>query len=147
MGASNLLETGLLGLLLTNTDLANIGDAPGLQGSATAGVFWVSLAVAPGHTEDGTQETNEAGYTNYERADAPRDETTWTVTGDTAENDAEIAFPQCGGGDEEVVGWGLGSATSGAGNLHIIGTLTSPLAVSNNITPAFGAGALDITLA
>jgi len=147
MSAHNTLETQLLGLLITNADAANIGDATGLRGSSTAGVFWISLTVSPGHTESGDQTTNETAYTNYARQDEARNTTQWTVTNDTADNDNAIGFPTCGASGATLFGFGLGSDTSGAGNLKLIGDLTSTLAVSNGVTPSFAAGALDVVCA
>lgn len=43
MSMSNASETALLNLLFNNVDWANIGDASGLQNSATAGSFYVRL--------------------------------------------------------------------------------------------------------
>lgn len=147
MSASNAFETNLLALIFTNTNLANLGDATGLRGSSTAGVFWISLTVSPGHTEAGDQTTNETSYTNYARQDEARNTTQWTVTNDTADNDNAIPFPTGGASGATLFGFGLGSDTSGAGNLFLIGDLTSTLAVSNGITPSFAAGALDTVLA
>lgn len=147
MSASNAFETSLLGLIMTNVDAANVGDATGLRGSTTAGVFWISLTVSPGHTEAGDQTTNETVYTNYARQAVARNVTQWTVTGDTCDNDNAIGFPTCGATGATLFGFGLGSAASGAGNLFLIGDLTAPLAVSDGITPSFAAGALDIVLA
>jgi len=146
MSASNAFETSLLGLIMTNADAANVGDATGLRGSTTAGVFWMSLTVSPGHTEAGDQTTNETVYTNYVRQDEARNVTQWTVTGDTCDNDNAIGFPTCGATGATLFGFGLGSATSGAGNLFLIGDLTATLAVSNGVTPSFAAGTLDIVL-
>src|SRR3990167_3317960 len=146
MSASNALETSLLGLLITNVDAANIGDAAGLQNSATAGVFWISLTVSPGHTEGGDMTTNETAYTNYARQDEARDTVQWTVTGDTADNDNAIGFPTGGASGATLFGFGLGDTNAGAGNLQLIGDLTATLAVSAVITPSFAAGALDIVL-
>lgn len=145
MSATNAFETALLGLIITNADAANVGDATGLRGSTTAGVFWISLHTAdPGET--GSQTTNETAYTNYARQDEARNTTQWTVTGNTADNDNAIDFPQCGATGATLTHFGLGSDTSGAGNLFLYGALTSSLAVSNGVTPSFAAGALDITL-
>src|SRR3989304_146811 len=96
MSASNVMETDQLGLIITNADAPNIGDAGGLQNSVSAGVFWISLTVSPGHTEGGDQTTNETVYTNYARQDEARNTTQWTVTNDTADNDNAIGFPLCG---------------------------------------------------
>lgn len=147
MSASNTFETQLAALIITNADAANIGDATGLRGSSTAGVFWISLTVSPGHTEGGDQTTNETSYTDYARQDEARNTTQWTVTNDTADNDNAIPFPTCGASGATLFGFGLGSDSSGAGNLKIIGDLTSTLAVSNGITPSFAAGALDVVVA
>lgn len=146
MSASNALETSLLGLLMTNVAAANIGDASGLQPSATAGVFWISLTVTPGHTEAGDQTTNEIGYTNYARQDEARSTAAWTVSGDTCDNDNAIGFPAGGVTGATAYGFGLGSDETGAGNLFLIGDLTAPLAISAGITPSFAAGALDVTI-
>lgn len=54
MSLTNAAETAVLTLLFNNTDWANIGDAAGLQNSATAGSFYVSLHTAD-PTETGTQ--------------------------------------------------------------------------------------------
>lgn len=145
MSATNAFETSLLGLIFTNTDAANVGDATGLRGSTTAGVFWISLHTAsPGETGD--QTTSETAYTNYARQDEARNTTQWTVTGNTADNDNAITFPQCGASGATLTDFGIGSASSAAGNLFLYGALTSSLAVSNGITPEFAAGALDVTL-
>ena len=62
MSKSNTFENELLLLLFNNTDIANIGDASGLQNSATAGSLYVALHTAdPG--ESGTATTSEAAYT------------------------------------------------------------------------------------
>ena len=147
MSATNALETNLLGLIITNVDCPNIGDAAGLQNSATAGVFWITLTISPGHTEAGDMTTNETVYTNYARQDEARNTTQWTVTNDTADNDNAIGYPTCGATGATLFGFGLGDASGGAGNLQLIGDLTSTLVVSSGITPSFAVGALDIVLA
>jgi len=145
MSATNAFETSLLGLIITNADAANVGDAAGLQNSAAAGVFWISCAVGdPGETGD--QTTNETVYTNYARQDEARDTTQWTVTNNTADNDNAISFPTCGVTGATLTHFGLGSAQTTAGNLFLYGALTASLIVSAGVTPSFAAGALDITL-
>lgn len=145
MSATNAFETSLLGLIFTNVAAANVGDASGLQPSATAGVFWISLHTSsPGET--GAQNTTEAAYGSYARQDEARNTTQWTVTGNTADNDNAITYPQATSGSETENAFGLGSASSGVGNLFFYGALTSGLAVSTGITPEFAAGALDVTL-
>lgn len=145
MSATNAFETSLLGLLFTNVAAANVGDAGGLQPSVAAGVFWISLHTAsPGETGD--QTTSETVYTNYARQDEARNTTQWTVTGNTADNDFAIGYPTCGATGATLTHFGIGSASTLAGNLFLYGALTSSLVVSNGITPSFAAGALDVTL-
>jgi hypothetical protein len=145
MSATNAFETSLLGLIITNVDAANVGDAGGLRGSVSAGVFWISLHTAnPG--EAGAQNTTEAAYGSYARQDEARNTTQWTVTNNTADNDNTITFPAASSGSETETHFGLGSASAGAGNLFLYGALAAGLAVSTGITPEFLAGALDITL-
>ena len=71
MSKSNAFETSLLGLLFNNTDIANIGDAAGLQNSAAAGSLYLALHTAdPG--EAGDQTTNECTYGSYARVAVAR---------------------------------------------------------------------------
>jgi len=144
MSKSNACENGLLLLMFNNTDFANIGDAGGLQNSATAGSLYVSLHTAdPG--EAGSQTTNEANYTSYARVAVARSGAGWTVSTNQAVNAATISFPQCTGGSNTVTHFGIGTDSAGAGTLLYSGALTASLAVSSGITPQFNAGELDIT--
>lgn len=59
-------------------------------------------------------------------------------------NAATISFPKCTGGSNTITHFGIGTASSGAGVLLVRKALTSNLAVSNNITPQFAAGALSV---
>ena len=145
MSATNAFETALLNLYFLNTDHANIGDASGLQNSATAGSFYISLHTAdPGET--GTQTTSEATYTSYARVAVARSGAGWTVSGNNASNAAAINFPACTGGSNSITHFGIGSDSSGTGNLFFKGALTSTLAVSSGITPSFAIGELDVNL-
>lgn len=144
MSATNALETAILTLLFENGNAANIGDATGLRGSTTAGVFYISLHTAdPGET--GTQTTSEATYTSYARVSVARSSAGWTVTGNTVVNDGAITFPACTGGSNTITHFGIGSDASGTGNLFLSGALTGSLSVSSGITPAFAIGQLSAT--
>jgi len=146
MSATNAFETSLLGLIFTNVDAANVGDATGLRGSSTAGVFWISLHTSTGPGEAGSQTTNEANYTSYGRASVARSTAQWTVTNDTVDNDNAISFPEATGGSSTVAHFGIGSAETSTGNLFLYGALTASVAISTGITPSFAAGELDVTL-
>ena len=144
MSASNGFQTALLPLILQNSNIANSGDATGLRGSTTAGVLYVSLHTSdPG--EAGDQSTSETAYTSYARVSVVRSAVGWTVTGNTGTNAAAVTFPTATGGTSTVTHFGIGTASSGAGNLLLSGALTSSLAVSTNIQPNFAAGQLTVT--
>lgn len=146
MSATDLLENDLLELLFQNIDLANIGDAAGLQNSAAAGNFHISLCTAdPGDTQT-SQLASESAYTNYARVAIARSAGGWTVSAANCSNAAATTFPQGGVTGSTITYFGIGFASSGAGALHFIGALDNSLSVSNGITPSFATNALDINV-
>lgn len=147
MSATNAASAAILSLYFENTNHANIGDATGLVASTTAGSFYISLHTAD-PTATGNQTSSEATYTSYGRIAVARGTATWTVsTADpaVATNDALITFAQATGGTNTITFFGVGTDSTGAGNLLFSGALDSSLAVSNGITPEFAINALDIT--
>ena len=145
MSMTNAAEANLLNLLFLNIDWANIGDAAGLQNSATAGSFYISLHSAdPG--EAGNQSTNEISYTGYARVAVARAGGGWTLTTSTISNTALVQFGQCTAGSATATNFGIGTDSSGTGNLIFKGALTSSLAISTGIQPQFAAGALTVTV-
>lgn len=144
MSKSNAAETALLALIFNNTDFANIGDAGGLQNSATAGSLYVSLHTGdPG--EAGNQTTNESAYTSYARVAVARSGAGWTVSGNSATNTALTQFPECTGGSETITHVGIGTDVSGSGVLLYSGALSASRSVSSGIQPQFAATALTVT--
>lgn len=136
------MENGILLLVFNNTDFAGIGDAGGLQNSATAGSLYVSLHTGdPG--EAGSQTTSESAYTNYARVAVARSGAGWTVSGNAVSNAAAITFPACGVTGSTITHFGIGTDSSGAGTLLFSGTCS--LVVSSGITPSFATGELDVT--
>lgn len=145
MSATNVFENGILSLIFENANYANVGDATGLRGSSTAGVFYISLTTAdPGETGD--QTSSESAYTNYARVSVARSTAGWSVASGVADNDAAITFPAAGVTGSLVTHFGVGSDSSGAGNRFMNGALASSLQVNNGITPNFAIGVLDVTL-
>jgi hypothetical protein len=145
MSATNAFETSLLQHIFQNADIANIGDAAGLLASAVAGSLYVSLHTAdPG--EAGAQNTSEASYTGYARQAVARSGSGWTVSGSNASNAAAVAFGPCTAGSATVTHFGIGTASSGAGNLLFKGALTASFTVTttSNATLTFAIGALDV---
>ena len=145
MSMTNAAEAALLDLLFLNTDWANIGDAGGLQNSAAAGSFYISLHTAdPG--EAGSQTTSEVAYTSYARVAVARTAGGWTRSVSTISNTALVQFPQATGGSATATHFGIGTDLSGAGNLLLKGSLNASLSISNGIQPQFAAGAMTATV-
>ena len=144
MSMSNASETALLNLLFKNIAWANVGDASGLQPSATAGNFHIALHSAdPG--EAGDQTTSEISYTGYARVAVVRG-AGFTVSGDAVSNAATVQFGECTAGTATVTHFSVGTGTSGAGSIVYRGTLGATRSISSGITPLFNTGALSGTV-
>lgn len=142
MSATNTFETNLLKLIFQNLDLANIGDAAGLQNSAAAGNFYIALFISdPGEAAGGT----ECSYTSYARTAVVRSSAGWTVSGDNASNAADVTMPACTGGSDTATHFAIFTAAT-AGDMLFCGELNSPLAITSGVTPQFIAGQLDINV-
>lgn len=99
-----------------NSAIANVGDATGLPASATAGSLYLSLhTTSPGI--GGNQTTNETAYGSYARVAVARSGSGWTRTVNAMSPVAHVDFPEATSGSSTVYFWGLGTATSGTGNL------------------------------
>lgn len=143
MSATNAFETALLTLYFNNTDHANVGDAAGIQNSAAAGSFYISLHTAdPG--EGGSQTTSETAYGSYARVAVARSAVGWTIAGANVSNAAAITFPTASSGPSTITHFGIGSDSSGAGNLFFSGALGASRIINTGITPSFAIGELDV---
>jgi hypothetical protein len=144
MSKGNTFENDLLLLIFNNTDIADIGDASGLQNSATAGSLYVALHTAdPG--EGGNATTSEAAYGSYARQAVARSGAGWTVSGNSVSNTALVQFPECTSGSETISHVSITTASSGTSKLLYKGALTASRSVSSGIQPQFAIGALSVT--
>lgn len=145
MSMSNTSETALLNLLFKNQVWAGIGDASGLQPSATAGSLYVALHTAdPG--EAGVQTTNEAAYTGYARVAVARTAGGWSVSGATVSNVGTVQFGECTAGSATATHFSVGTGASGAGSIIYSGALSASRAISAGITPLFNPGTIQGTV-
>lgn len=144
MSKSNTFENELLLHIFNNSDIADIGDAAGLQNSAAAGSLYLSLHTAdPG--EAGTQSTSEISYTGYARVAVARSGAGFTVTGNTVTLTANADFPEMTGGTGGLVThWAVGKASSGATVILYKGSVSPTITVSTGVTPRLKA-ATNIT--
>ena len=144
MSKSNTFENDILQLIFNNVDIADIGDAGGLQNSAAAGSLYVALHTGdPG--EAGNASTNESAYTSYARVAVARSGAGWTVSGNSATNFALIQFPECTGGSETITHVSITTAVSGTSKILYSGALSASRSVSSGIQPQFAASALTVT--
>jgi len=132
-GASDFLENAILEHILNNLTIANVGDATGLRGSATAGSLYLSLHTAD-PTDAGNQSSNEVNYTSYARVAVARNGSVWTVTGNSAVG-TQQSFPTGTGGSGVATHFGLGTAVSGSGSLLFVGAITPNITCGNGVTP------------
>lgn len=145
MSASNAFETACLTLYFNNTNHANVGDATGVRGSTTAGVFYISLHTGdPG--EAGSQTTSETAYTGYARISVARSGAGFTVAGNSVSNAALAVFGNCTASPgAALTHFGIGSDISGAGNLFFSGALSASYQPAIGNAPQFAIGALATT--
>lgn len=135
-------ENSILLHVFQNSAIANIGDAGGLQPSASAGSLYVALMTSATTCDDANAGT-ECAYTGYARVGVARTSGGWTVSSNNCSNTSAITFGLCTGGTETARYVNIYTASSGGTRLYW-GQLTSDLAISNGITPEFAAGDLDI---
>ena len=86
-------------------------------------------------TASGNQTSNEVSYTGYARVSVARSASGWTISGNQATLASAVSFPACTGGSATGAYLGIGTASSGAGNLLYAGPISPSIAISNGVTP------------
>lgn len=140
MSKSNTFENELLLLIFNNVDIANIGDAAGLQNSASAGSLFLSLHTAdPG--EAGTQATNEISYTGYAREPVARSPAGFTVSGNAVSLTDDVDFGKMtAGAGGTVTHFAVGKQVSGATVVLYKGEVDPDILVANGVIPRLETG-------
>ena len=130
MNKTNIFENEVLELFFNNEAIADIGDALGLQPSATAGVLYIVLySVMPTDSTNGT----EATFTGYARQTVARITTEWDISGGQATNVNAITFPTSTS-TETIAGCGISFTLTGVSKYFSIFTSNSvenPIEVIN----------------
>ncbi len=141
MGKGTTFDDDLLKLIFQGTAIANVADN---ANSSPITSLFVAL-----HTADpsaGNQNTSEVAYTGYNRVAVSRNNAGWTVTGANAVNANAVTFGACTGGNNTAAFVSIGKNNTGTGGeIYYAGALTANLAISNGITPQFGANNLAVT--
>lgn len=135
MSKSNTFENELLLHIFNNSDIANIGDAAGLQNSVAAGSLFLALHTSdPG--EAGTATTGEIAYTGYARQAVARSSAGFTVSGNTVTLTSNVDFPEMtGGAGGTVTFWSVVKEVSGASVILYSGTTDPDILISTGIIP------------
>lgn len=147
MPKSTVNGTGFLDLLFTNVVSTAYGAVgSGLQAAVTPGSFYISLhTAAPG--VGGSQTTSEISYTGYARIAVARSTAGWTTSsgsfGPQVTNDNALTFGlMTGGTGGDARFWGVGTASTGTGQLLYYGALALEVA-----KPIVVADLTEVTLA
>jgi hypothetical protein len=136
MAKSTVMAEEWLDHYFLNSAMAGIGDAGGLQPSATQGSIWVSAHTAnPG--VGGTQSTNEATYTGYSRSEKTRSIGSWNRSGTTMRNNNTIACGTNSGASQTITHICYGDDEVGAGKLRYILEMPTPIVVGNGESLTF----------
>jgi hypothetical protein len=135
MSKGNTFETELLQHIFQNADIALIGDAAGLQNSATEGSLYLSLHTSdPG--EAGDQTSNEIAYTGYARVAVARNSGGFTVSGNSCTLAADKDFGEMtAGAGGTVTYFAVGTASSGAGKILYKGAVSPTQVIANGVIP------------
>jgi hypothetical protein len=135
MSKSNTFENELLLHLFQNADIANIGDAAGLQNSVAAGSLYLVLHTAdPG--EAGTATTSEISYTGYARQAVARSSAGFTVSGASVTLASNVDFPEMTAGTGGTVTYfSVVKEVSGASVILYSGAVSPSIAVAVGVTP------------
>lgn len=135
MSKSNAFEEQLLDLIFLNADIANVGDATGLRGSATAGQLFFALHTSDPGEAGSAQTENEVAYTSYARVGVARSSAGFVRTGSSISPVANVDFPACTGGTATATHFSIGVAASGAGQILYKGALSPTIAIATGVTP------------
>ncbi|HWA29093.1 MAG TPA: hypothetical protein VG734_25815 [Lacunisphaera sp.] len=131
MSLSDVFENKVLLLYFNATAWANVADN-------AASSPLTNLEVSA-HTADpgdaGSQTTSETAYTSYARVAVARTSGGWTVTNNSVSPAAQISFPACTGSTSTLTHFGIGTAHTSTGVLHMSGTVTPNISVASGVTP------------
>lgn len=124
MSKTNVFENELLAFIFNGTAISGLGAS-----------LYVSLHTAdPG--EAGTQATNEAAYTGYQRVEVARTAGGWNVVNNVASPAANVLFPEYAGGPTPALThFGVGTSATGAGKLLYKGPLNASIPMGTGVTP------------
>lgn len=132
----------LLKLIFNATNWANVAD--NAASSPLTNLYVSAHTASPGAAGD--QTTSETSYTSYARQAVARTTGGWTVTSNAVYPVANVVFPVSSSGTPTLTHFGVGSASSAAGNLFYYGTITPNIVVSTSVVQTLAGGAAGTTI-
>lgn len=136
MSKGNTFENDLLKLIFNGTAIADLAE-----NDATSPLTNLYLALHTANPDEaGSQTTSECAYTSYTRVAVPRNNTGFTVSGNSVTLTADEDFPACTGGSETATHFSVGTASGGAGKILYNGTITPNIVISTGVTPRLTTG-------
>lgn len=143
MGATDSFESEVLRHILLNEAIPDIGDAGGLLPSVADGDVYICLLTQD--PNDAGDITNEATYGGYARVAVPRGGTGWSEADGRALNFANIDFPACTNGSEDLTHFGICKSLAGD-DMIWHGQLPTPAMVAIDVELRFEPNYLAINL-
>ena len=132
MSFSNSAETAIMKLIFQAVAWGNMADNAVVTPQTNHAM---SLHTAdPG--DAGTGATSEATYTSYARVNVARSTGGWTESAGAVTPVAAITFPAATGGASTITHCAAGMTGGGASVLHMRGTVTPNISVSNPTQPS-----------
>jgi hypothetical protein len=131
MSASNAFENAVLLLYFNATAWTNVAD----NAASSPITNWQLSAHTSDPGEAGNQTTNESAYTSYARVAVARSGGGFTVSGASCTLAALTSFPAATGGSETITHFGIGTASTSTGILHVSGTATPNIVVAAPTQP------------
>lgn len=130
MSKGNTFENDLLKLIFWGTAIADLAD-----NDQSSPVTTLTVAL---HTSDpgeaGDQSTNEISYTGYSRVAVNRDNTGWSISGNSVTPAANIDFGvMTAGAGGTVTHWSVGTGVSN--KLLYKGAVSPTISVVNGVIP------------
>lgn len=135
MAKSLVFSGDWLKLIFNNIAIANVGDASGVQPSATAGVLWFALHTAD-PTNAGNQTTSETTYTGYARQSVARTTGGFNVSSNSVNLVSNLEFPVCTStSGSALTHFSIGTSQTGTGKVLYSGTLTPNVTIASSVVP------------
>jgi hypothetical protein len=137
MSLANVTENDVLEMILKGTD-------PSWRAGATG--YLALVQDVGGAVSEAAPIAQECTYTGYARVPLTK-ASAWTDNGSSFANAALIQFGKRtdGGATQTATAFVIVDTASGAINMGVIGVLSAPLDISQNIQPQFTAGDLTVT--